>query len=117
MAETTPHARSRPASSASRRDEDFPRSSPLLAPGPASRHRRLSLIGVLAVGPPQSGPCILARGAKNLTSLADQAGTALYVAQLFEESRPTRGAGGSRGAANAAKSSFWRGMSHEIRPR
>ena len=88
---------------------------PLLAPRREDRTRRPSLLGVLAVGPQRSGRGYTREDATNLMGLADQAGTALYVAQLFEEKQAVARRQEEAEAANAAKSAFLASMSHEIR--
>lgn len=63
------------------RDRLYPLLVPLLAPRPGSTE----LIGVLALGPRLSGQSYSRSDQLLLTSLADQAGTAIYVAQLIQE--------------------------------
>lgn len=65
----------------------FPLLVPLIAPiTPSSKSPVLqSLIGVLALGPRLSDQAYSPEDQTLLTSLADQAGTAVYVAQLIQE--------------------------------
>lgn len=93
----------------------FPLLLPLLAPRPENGAHRPSLLGVLAVGPQRSGRGYTREDAANLMGLADQAGTAIYVAQLFEEKQTVARRTEAAEAANAAKSAFLASMSHEIR--
>jgi len=88
---------------------------PLLAPRRNDRSQQPSLLGVLAVGPQRSGRGYARDDAANLMGLADQAGTAIYVAQLFEEKQAVTRRQEEAEAANAAKSAFLASMSHEIR--
>ncbi len=96
-------------------DPKFPLLIPLQAPQRDRSGLRTSLIGVLAVGPRRSGRGYTRDDAANLLSLADQAGTALYVAQLFEEKQTAARREEEAERANAAKSAFLATMSHEIR--
>jgi len=98
-----------------RGDEHFPLLVPLLAPRREAHGVQLFLVGVLAVGPQRSGRGYTREDAANLQSLADQAGTALYVAQLFEDKQAAARREEQAEAANAAKSAFLASMSHEIR--
>ncbi len=88
---------------------------PLLAPRRGDRSRGASLLGVLAVGPQRSGRGYTREDARNLMGLADQAGIAIYVAQLVEEKQAVARRTEQAEAANAAKSAFLASMSHEIR--
>ncbi|MBN1177602.1 MAG: GAF domain-containing protein [Anaerolineae bacterium] len=63
--------------------ETFPLIVPLLAPQTGSGNSRL--VGVLALGPRLSGQGYSREDQTLLTSLADQAGTAIYVAQVVRE--------------------------------
>src|SRR5262249_58462094 len=67
------------------RDERLPLLVPLLAPRADAWAGQPLLLGVLAVGPQRSGRGYTREDAANLLGLADQAGTALYVAQLFQD--------------------------------
>ena len=98
-----------------RDDHRFPLLVPLLAPRTATARGGRSLLGVLAVGPQRSGRGYTREDAANLLGLADQAGTAIYVAQLFEEKQAAARRKQEAEAANAAKSAFLANMSHEIR--
>ena len=81
-----------------RDDHRLPLLVPLLALRREDRSLRPMLLGVLAVGPQRSGRGYTREDAANLMGLADQAGTAIYVAQLFEEETGRRAAQrGSRG--------------------
>ena len=96
-------------------DDRLPLLVPLLAPRADAWAGQPTLLGVLAVGPQRSGRGYSRADAANLLGLADQAGTALYVAQLFEEKRAVARRKEEAEAANAAKSAFLASMSHEIR--
>jgi len=98
-----------------RGDERLPLLVPLVAPRADGGERRASLLGVLAVGPQRSGRGYTREDAANLLGLAHQAGTAIYVAQLFEEKQAVARHKEEAEAANAAKSAFLASMSHEIR--
>lgn len=66
----------------------FPMIVPLLAPQTASaQHSETPLIGVLALGPLRSGLPYGREDQDLLVSLADQAGTAIYVAKLVQEAQ------------------------------
>ena len=95
--------------------QHFPLLVPLLAPRREDRSLRPLLLGVLAVGPQRSGRGYTRADAATLLTLADQAGTALYVAQLVEEKQAAARHKEEAEAANAAKSAFLAAMSHEIR--
>ena len=98
-----------------RGDERLPLLVPLVAPRAGGGERRSSLLGVLAVGPQRSGRGYTREDAANLLGLADQAGTAISVARLFEEKQAVARRKEEAEAANAAKSAFLASMSHEIR--
>ena len=98
-----------------RHDHRFPLLVPLLAPRREDRSVGPSLLGVLAVGAQRSGRGYTREDAANLMGLGDQAGTAIYVAQLFEEKQAVARRKEEAEAANAAKSAFLASMSHEIR--
>jgi len=95
--------------------QHFPLLLPLLAPRREDRSLRPMLVGVLAVGPQRSGRGYTRADAANLMGLADQAGTAIYVAQLFDEKQAAARHKEEAEAASAAKSAFLAAMSHEIR--
>ncbi|HUI25702.1 MAG TPA: response regulator [Candidatus Kryptonia bacterium] len=95
-------------------DPTFPLLVPLLAPR-RQTWARPALVGVLGVGPRQSGQGYSSEEAGSLLGLADQAGTALYVAQLVEEQQTAARRKEEAEAANQAKSQFLASMSHEIR--
>jgi signal transduction histidine kinase/CheY-like chemotaxis protein len=97
------------------RDERLPLLVPLLAPRADAGAGQPTLLGVLAVGPQRSGRGYSRDDAVNLLGLADQAGTALYVAQLFEDRRAASLRKEEAEAASAAKSAFLASMSYEIR--
>jgi signal transduction histidine kinase/DNA-binding response OmpR family regulator len=91
---------------------------PLLVPMLAPRRRsggRPALVGVLAVGPRLSERGYSSEEAASLLSFADQAGAALYVAQLADEQQTAARHREEAEAANQAKSVFLASMSHEIR--
>ena len=88
---------------------------PLLVPRRDDGKLHPALLGVLAVGPQRSGRGYTREDATNLMGLADQAGTAIYVAQLVEEKQAVARRTEEAEAANAAKSAFLASMSHEIR--
>ena len=96
-------------------DETLPLLVPLLAPQRDQAGLRPALIGVLGVGPQRTGRGYTRDDAANLLSLADQAGTAIYVAQLFDEKQAAARREEEAEKANAAKSAFLASMSHEIR--
>ncbi|MBN1978157.1 MAG: AAA family ATPase [Anaerolineae bacterium] len=58
---------------------------PLLVPLAALRREGSEMVGVLALGPRLSGQGYSREDRTLLTSLADQAGTAIYVARLIQE--------------------------------
>ena len=88
---------------------------PLMAPRREAGRLHPSLVGVLAVGPQRSGRGYTRDDATRLLSLADQAGTAICVAQLFEDKQADVQRRQAAEAASAAKSAFVASMSHEIR--
>ncbi|MBI3786547.1 MAG: response regulator [Deltaproteobacteria bacterium] len=92
----------------------FPLLVPLLAP---RRHPNIppALLAVLAVGPRLSERGYSSEESANLLSVAEQAGTALYVAQLVDEQQAAARRREEAEAANRAKSIFLASMSHEIR--
>ncbi len=96
-------------------DPHLPLLVPLLAPRGQDGSVRSSLLGVLAVGPQRSGRGYTREDAATLAGLADQAGTAIYVAQLFAEKQAAARHKEEAEAASAAKSAFLASMSHEIR--
>jgi GAF domain-containing protein len=70
------------------KDPLFPLLVPLTAPrseGAGATDLRPHLLGVLALGPRLSGQRYSREDQALLTGLADQAGTAVYVAQVFQE--------------------------------
>jgi hypothetical protein len=70
------------------RDAAFPLLLPLLAPRPTGDHAvATDLVGVLALGPRLSDQRYSRDDESLLLGLADQAGTAIYVAQLIAEQR------------------------------
>ena len=70
------------------KDELFPMLVPLIAPKTAAKQdQAISLLGVMALGPLRSGLHYSRNDAPLLLSLADQAGTAIYVAQLIQETQ------------------------------
>ena len=95
-------------------DPVFPLLVPMLAPRQPSGAAP-ELVGVLAVGPRLSELGYSSEEATHLLSLADQAGTALYVARLAEEQQAAARRQDEAEAANQAKSIFLASMSHEIR--
>jgi signal transduction histidine kinase/CheY-like chemotaxis protein/HPt (histidine-containing phosphotransfer) domain-containing protein len=96
-------------------NETLPLLVPLLGPRRGEAGVQPALIGVLAVGPQRSGRGYSRSDVANLATLADQAGTALSVAQLFEERQLEARRKEEAEAASAAKSAFLASMSHEIR--
>ena len=88
---------------------------PLVGPRRGDAGVQPTLIAVLAVGPQRSGRGYSRNDIANLAVLADQAGTALSVAQLFEEKQLEARRKEEAEAASAAKSAFLASMSHEIR--
>ncbi len=89
----------------------FPLLVPLLAPRAAERE----LVGVLALGPRLSEQRYSGDDQTLLKGLADQAGTAIYVAMLIEEKQAEVRRKEAAEAANRAKSTFLANMSHELR--
>ena len=75
----------------------------------------MTVVGVLAVGPRLSGEEYSGEDQTLLASLADQAGTALRVAQLIADKEKESREKELAEAANVAKSAFLATMSHEIR--
>jgi AAA domain-containing protein len=70
------------------RDAAFPLLMPLLAPRPGTEHSvGTELVGVLALGPRLSDQRYSRDDESLLLGLADQAGTAIYVAQLIAAQR------------------------------
>ncbi|MFM8319626.1 MAG: AAA family ATPase, partial [Chloroflexota bacterium] len=77
------------------RDPLYPLLAPLFSPQPVQPEHtaltrtpaRLDLLGVLALGPLRSGLGYSREDQALLLSLADQAGTAIYVARLIRDSR------------------------------
>ncbi|HVM95697.1 MAG TPA: response regulator [Candidatus Acidoferrales bacterium] len=92
----------------------FPLLVPLLAPR-RQAGAAPALLAVLAVGPRLSERGYSSEEAANLVRVADQAGTALYVAHLVDEQQATARRREEAEAANRAKSIFLASMSHEIR--
>ncbi len=92
-------------------DAIFPLLVPLLAPRAGER----DLVGVLALGPRLSGQDYSRDDQALLTGFADQAGTAIYVAQLIEEKKDQVRRKEAAEAASQAKSTFLSNMSHELR--
>lgn len=76
---------------------------------------QMTVVGVLAVGPRLSGEEYSGEDQTLLASLADQAGTALRVAQLIADKEKESREKELAEAANVAKSAFLATMSHEIR--
>jgi signal transduction histidine kinase len=89
----------------------FPLLVPLLAPRTGER----GLVGILALGPRLSGQGYSRDDQALLMGLADQAGTAIYVAQLIEEKQAEVRRKEVAEAASRAKSIFLANMSHELR--
>ncbi len=87
----------------------------LLVPLIVPRSGKSNLIGVLALGPLLSGQNYSRDDRTLLMGLADQAGTAIYVAQLIEEKQAEALQKEQAKAANRAKSIFLANMSHELR--
>jgi signal transduction histidine kinase len=92
-------------------DSTFPLLVPLLSPRAGER----DLVGVLALGPRLSGRDYSRDDRGFLTGFADQAGTAIYVAQLIEEKQAEVRRKEAAEAASRAKSVFLANMSHELR--
>ncbi len=88
---------------------------PLLVPLLSPRAGERDLVGVLALGPRLSGQGYARDDQALLRGLADQAGTAIYVAQLIEEKQIEVRRKEAAEAASQAKSSFLANMSHELR--
>jgi len=93
------------------RDAIFSLLVPLLAPRAGER----DLIGVLALGPRLSGQDYSRDEQTLLVRFAEQAGTAIYVAQLIEEKKAEVRRKEAAEAASRAKSTFLANMSHELR--
>jgi signal transduction histidine kinase len=88
---------------------------PLLVPLAAPRVEERDLVGVLALGPRLSGQGYSRDDQALLMGLADQAGTAIYVAQLIEEKQEEVRRKEAAEAASRAKSAFLADVSHELR--
>lgn len=70
------------------KDSSYPMLVPLIAPKTSSQQKpNAQLMGVLALGPLSSGLHYGREDQSMLLSLADQAGTAIYVARLIKESQ------------------------------
>ncbi|MEW5869965.1 MAG: AAA family ATPase [Chloroflexota bacterium] len=69
------------------KDTDFPMLVPLIAPQPESQASKSALLGVLTLGPMCSGLHFSREDQALLLSLADQAGTAIYVARLIQKNQ------------------------------
>jgi signal transduction histidine kinase len=105
-------ARLRAAEPVSRpRDPVCPLLVPLLAPRAGER----DLVGVLALGPQLSGREYSHEDQELLMGLAEQAGTAIRVAQLIEENQAEIVRKEAAEAASHSKSVFLANMSHELR--
>jgi signal transduction histidine kinase len=91
------------------RDSTFPLLVPLLSPG------ERDLVGVLALGSRLSGLGYSHDDRALLIQFADQAGTAIYVAQLIGEKQAEVRRKEAAEAASRAKSVFLANMSHELR--
>jgi signal transduction histidine kinase len=92
-------------------DPIFPLLVPMLAPRVGER----DLVGVLALGPRFSKQGFSSDDQELLRGLAEQAGTAIYVAQVIEEKRAQTLEKEAAEAASQAKSAFLASMSHELR--
>jgi signal transduction histidine kinase len=92
-------------------DPTFPLLIPLLAP----RAEERKLVGVLALGPRRSGQGYSRDDLDLLRGLADQAGTAIHVAQLYQAMRVEVLHKQAAEAASQAKSTFLAHVSHELR--
>ena len=97
------------------RDPLFPMLVPLRVPKRRGRDAEQTLVGVLAVGPRLDRAGYSRDEKTTLLGLAEQAGTALHVAQLNEERQAGERRKEEAESANAAKTAFFAAMSHEIR--
>lgn len=88
---------------------------PFLVPLLALRMERQSLMGVLALGPRLAGQDYARDDRTLLQGLADQAGTAIHVAQLIEEKQAEINRKEAAEAASQTKDTFLTTISHELR--